>query len=163
MCEDDGHVVGFASTGPSRDEDELGELYAIYVEPDAWSTGAGRALMIAAESSARARVRRRAAVGARGQPAGSQLLRARRLGARRRAKAEERFGVRAAEVRYRKDFDHATSARRLRQMVGWILIVIGYVLLIGGFRLLGGVTSAMDALRSWGSSTAGRQPSVSSS
>lgn len=48
-------------------------------------------------------------------------------------------------------------------MVGWILIAIGYVLLIGGFRLLGGVSSAMDALRSWGSSSAGRQPSVSSS
>ena len=38
-------------------------------------------------------------------------------------------------------------------MVGWILIAIGYVLMIGGFRLLGGVSSAMDALRSWGSST----------
>ena len=48
-------------------------------------------------------------------------------------------------------------------MVGWFLIVIGYALLIGGFRLLGGVSSAMDALRSWGSSSAGRQPSVSSS
>ena len=48
-------------------------------------------------------------------------------------------------------------------MVGWILIAIGYALLIGGFRLLGGVSSAMDALRSWGSSNAGRQPSASSS
>jgi hypothetical protein len=48
-------------------------------------------------------------------------------------------------------------------MLGWILIAIGYALLIGGFRLLGGVSSAMDALRSWGSSNAGRQPSVSSS
>ena len=48
-------------------------------------------------------------------------------------------------------------------MIGWIVIVIGYVLLIGGFRMLGGVSSAMDALRSWGGSTAGRQPSVSSS
>jgi hypothetical protein len=48
-------------------------------------------------------------------------------------------------------------------MVGWILIAIGYVLMIGGFRLLGGVSSAMDALRSWGGSSAGRQPSASSS
>lgn len=48
-------------------------------------------------------------------------------------------------------------------MVGWIAIVIGYVLLIGGFRVLGGVSSAMDALRNWGNSTAGRQPSASSS
>jgi hypothetical protein len=48
-------------------------------------------------------------------------------------------------------------------MIGWILIAIGYVLMIGGFRLLGGVSSAMDALRSWGRTSAGRQPSVSSS
>jgi hypothetical protein len=45
----------------------------------------------------------------------------------------------------------------------WIAIAIGYVLLIGGFRIVGGVTSAMDTLRDWGRSTAGRQPSVSSS
>jgi hypothetical protein len=43
------------------------------------------------------------------------------------------------------------------------LIAIGYALLIGGFRVLGGVSSAMDALRTWGRTSAGRQPSVSSS
>jgi hypothetical protein len=48
-------------------------------------------------------------------------------------------------------------------MAGWIAIGIGYVLMIGGFRILGGVSSAMDALRSWGRSSAGRQPSASSS
>ena len=49
VCEDGGRVVGFSSVGPSRDEDGLGELYAIYVDPDSWSTGAGRALLAAAE------------------------------------------------------------------------------------------------------------------
>jgi hypothetical protein len=48
-------------------------------------------------------------------------------------------------------------------MIGWIVIAIGYVLLIGGFRLLGGVTSAMDAVRSWGRASSARQPSPSSS
>jgi len=48
-------------------------------------------------------------------------------------------------------------------MVGWILIAVGYVLMLGGFRLLGGVSSAMDALRTWGRASAGRQPSASSS
>ena len=108
VCEDDGHVVGFASTGPSRDEEELGELYAIYVEPEAWSTGAGRALMIEAETTL-------------AHEYGAALLwvlednpRARNFYERAGwapdgvTKAEERFGVRAAEVRYRKDFDHAT-------------------------------------------------------
>jgi GNAT superfamily N-acetyltransferase len=104
VCEDGGRVLGFTSVGPSRDEDGLGELYAIYVDPGAWSTGAGRALLAAAEERLASEY-------------ASALLwvlednpRARRFyerggwapdGAR---KAEVRFGVRAPEVRYRKDF-----------------------------------------------------------
>lgn len=41
-------VIGFASVGPIRDEGasrEIGELYAIYVEPARWGAGAGRLLM----------------------------------------------------------------------------------------------------------------------
>jgi GNAT superfamily N-acetyltransferase len=49
VAEDDGDVVGFASIGPSRDEGGIGELYAIYVDPDSWSMGAGRALLEHAE------------------------------------------------------------------------------------------------------------------
>jgi ribosomal protein S18 acetylase RimI-like enzyme len=45
---DSGAVVGFVSVGPSRDEEGEGELYAIYVHPDAWGSGAGKALMDAA-------------------------------------------------------------------------------------------------------------------
>jgi hypothetical protein len=48
-------------------------------------------------------------------------------------------------------------------MWSWVAIAIGYVLLIGGFRILGGVSSAADALRAWGRSSSGRQPSASSS
>jgi ribosomal protein S18 acetylase RimI-like enzyme len=111
VCEDGDRVVGFSSVGPSRDEDGLGELYAIYVAPEAWSTGAGRALMAAAEAQLASEY-------------GAALLwvlednpRARRFyeragwapdGAR---KAEERFGVRAPEVRYRKDVTSSRSPR----------------------------------------------------
>jgi GNAT superfamily N-acetyltransferase len=49
VAELDGRVVGFAVVGPSRDERRLGELYAIYVDPDAWSRGAGRGLIVRAE------------------------------------------------------------------------------------------------------------------
>jgi GNAT superfamily N-acetyltransferase len=51
VAEHAGAVVGFASLGPSRDSDAgppVGELYAIYVDPDAWGRGVGRALMAGA-------------------------------------------------------------------------------------------------------------------
>lgn len=44
---DGARVTGFANTGPSRDADArpgVAELFAIYVDPLAWGTGAGRAL-----------------------------------------------------------------------------------------------------------------------
>ena len=47
------HVVGFASVGSSRDEDAAtgtGELWGIYLHPDAWGTGGGRLLMSDATS-----------------------------------------------------------------------------------------------------------------
>jgi GNAT superfamily N-acetyltransferase len=103
VAEEDGEVVGFASVGPSRDEHGVGELYAIYVEPARWSAGAGRAMLERAETQLRsefdaatlwvleenARARRfyeRAGWSADGE-----------------RKTEERWGVRAPEVRYRKE------------------------------------------------------------
>ncbi|HEY7794357.1 MAG TPA: GNAT family N-acetyltransferase [Gaiellaceae bacterium] len=45
-------VVGFASVGAARGETGgVGELYAIYVDAASWGTGAGRALLEAAEAS----------------------------------------------------------------------------------------------------------------
>jgi ribosomal protein S18 acetylase RimI-like enzyme len=44
----DGDLVGWAATGPARDQDvgpETHELYAIYLEPDRIGEGHGRALM----------------------------------------------------------------------------------------------------------------------
>jgi GNAT superfamily N-acetyltransferase len=49
---DDGVIIGFASFGPDRSgEPGTAELYALYVEPDRWGTGAGRALMQAAREA----------------------------------------------------------------------------------------------------------------
>jgi ribosomal protein S18 acetylase RimI-like enzyme len=45
VAEQRDRVVGFVSVGPERSENRLGELYAIYVLPDAWGSGAGAALM----------------------------------------------------------------------------------------------------------------------
>jgi ribosomal protein S18 acetylase RimI-like enzyme len=47
----DEHVIGYAGVGPERDAGappNTGELYALFVHPDHWGTGAGRALTDAA-------------------------------------------------------------------------------------------------------------------
>jgi len=46
----DGSIVGFASVGPSRDEEGVGEVYAIYVDPESWGSGWGRALLERAQT-----------------------------------------------------------------------------------------------------------------
>jgi GNAT superfamily N-acetyltransferase len=52
VAEAGGVVVGFVHVRPSRDDDadpaRTGEVTSIYVRPDRWGTGAGRALMAAA-------------------------------------------------------------------------------------------------------------------
>jgi GNAT superfamily N-acetyltransferase len=102
VAELDGTIVGFTSVGPSRDERGIGELYAIYVDPDEWSTGAGLALIERAEKQLRTEYEEVTLWVLEDNP------RARRFyeragwaldGAR---KAESRWGVRAPEVRYRK-------------------------------------------------------------
>ena len=103
---DDGAIAGFVSTGESRDDDAAAELYAIYVLPTAWGSGAGAALMRAGLDAMRARF------------SGEAVLwvlednpRARRFyeregwaldGAR---KEEEWLGVAIPEVRYRITLD----------------------------------------------------------
>ena len=49
VAEQDGRVLGWALVGPSRDVQGAGELYGLYVDPDMWSRGVGRALIRTAE------------------------------------------------------------------------------------------------------------------
>lgn len=51
VAEREGEVVAWASFGSGRDPDNLddAELYGIYADPSAWSTGAGHALLEAVE------------------------------------------------------------------------------------------------------------------
>jgi GNAT superfamily N-acetyltransferase len=53
VAEAGGQVVGFVSVGSSRDPDTDGELFAIYVHPDQWGSGVGRALIEAGEDELR--------------------------------------------------------------------------------------------------------------
>jgi ribosomal protein S18 acetylase RimI-like enzyme len=110
VAERDSTVIGFAAVGPSRDEQGLGELYAIYVDPKAWSSGAGRALIVQAEEQL-----------ARAYPAATLWVltgnaRARHFYERAgwqpdgSVKAEEIFGVAAEELRYSKQLREPTGA-----------------------------------------------------
>lgn len=54
VAEDEGRILGWISTGPSRDEDatpQTGELYAMYLHPDHWRQGIGQALWEAGKAS----------------------------------------------------------------------------------------------------------------
>ena len=95
-------IVGFVSTGESRDADAEAELFAIYVLPRAWGTGAGSALMRAGVEAMRLRA------------SGDAVLwvlddnpRARRFYEREgwtldgERKEDEYLGLRVPEVRYR--------------------------------------------------------------
>ena len=53
VWDQDGRVVGFATTGPGREDATAGELYAIHVDPPAQGAGVGSALLAAAEQSLR--------------------------------------------------------------------------------------------------------------
>ena len=56
VADEGADIVGYAGVGPERDpkaDSTIGELYALFVHPDSWGTGAGRALTDAATSDLR--------------------------------------------------------------------------------------------------------------
>jgi ribosomal protein S18 acetylase RimI-like enzyme len=109
VADRDGEVVGFASVGPSRDETGIGELYAIYVDPDDWSQGVGCALIERAEERL-ARDFEEATLWVL-----TDNMRARRFYERAgwvgdgASKVERRLGVRSEETRYRKRLSSSRS------------------------------------------------------
>jgi GNAT superfamily N-acetyltransferase len=104
VAEEDGTIVGFTSVGPSRDEGGIGELYAIYVDPDQWSNGTGRALIEQAERQLRGRYGEATLWVLEDNPRARRFYERAGWAADGGRKAEARWGVRAPEVRYRKRF-----------------------------------------------------------
>jgi ribosomal protein S18 acetylase RimI-like enzyme len=52
VAEDDGELRGHVSVGPAtRHEDEGGELISLYVAPEGWGRGYGRALLVAGRAA----------------------------------------------------------------------------------------------------------------
>ena len=103
VAADGGGVAGFASVGPSRDEAGIGELYAIYVDPDVWGTGVGRALIARAEAELRAAGFAEATLWVLDDnPRARGFYEAAGWYADGAAKQDEHLGVTVDEVRYRK-------------------------------------------------------------
>jgi len=107
----DGAVVGFISVGASRDDDAAGELFAIYVDPEHWSTGVGRELIAAGEERLRALGRTNAILWVLGDNP-----RARRFYERAgwhhdgATRSIEIFELEVLEVRYRKELQIRTRS-----------------------------------------------------
>jgi GNAT superfamily N-acetyltransferase len=50
VADEEAAVIGWATVGPSTYPDGLGELHGLYVDPERWGHGAGRALLVRAEA-----------------------------------------------------------------------------------------------------------------
>ena len=109
VAELDGAVTGFASVGPSRDDDaapSTGELWGIYVDPQCWGTGVGHALHEAALQE----LRDARATGAtlwvlQGNQRAAGFYERHGWTADGATKTDWRDDVRLDEVRYRLDLD----------------------------------------------------------
>ena len=100
-----GEVVGFAHLGAARGEspDEVGELYAIYVDSGRWGTGAGRVLIEAAEASLRSAAFREAMLWVlEGNERAERFYRAAGWTHDGGRKVDEFRGAEVTELRYRK-------------------------------------------------------------
>ena len=102
VAELEGGVVGFASVGAARDEEDAGELYAIYLHPSCWDRGIGRALLERAEESMRSSGFTRAILWVmEGNERGERFYQA--AGWERDDRKLDTFqGAEIAELRYRK-------------------------------------------------------------
>jgi ribosomal protein S18 acetylase RimI-like enzyme len=106
VAELDERVAGFASVGATEDEDERaapGELFAIYVEPDAWGRGLGRMLLSRAEEALRAAGFDEAALWVlEDNPRAQRLYEAAGWAADGTSKPFSASGVETVVIRYRK-------------------------------------------------------------
>jgi len=101
VAEEDGRVVGFVWIGDSRDGDGAGELFAIYVLPEAWGSGAGAGLMAAARDALRERYATSILWVLEDNPRARRFYEREGWALDGGRKEDELLGVAVAEVRYR--------------------------------------------------------------
>lgn len=111
VAEGRGRILGFVSIGPSRDKPEVGEVYAIYVDPDEWCRGAGRALLERAEERLAEAYREAMLWVLEDNPRARRFYEAAGWRTDGGRQAVQRLGVTPPEVRYRKRLGHVQADR----------------------------------------------------
>ncbi len=102
VAEGHGRTLGFVSVGPSRDEAGVGEVYAVYVDPDDWRQGAGRALLERGEERLAEEYREATLWVLEDNPRARRFYEAVGWHLDGGRQTVERLGVSPPEVRYRK-------------------------------------------------------------
>jgi len=111
VAERDGQIVGYVAVGRSADEESDGELYAIYVHPEHWGTGIGRALLRAGEERLRELGHTRAVLWVlEDNPRTRRFYELAGWSSDGTAREIELFGFRVPEVRYVKDLGRTGRA-----------------------------------------------------
>jgi ribosomal protein S18 acetylase RimI-like enzyme len=101
VAERDGRIVGFAVVGPSTDVEGEGELFMIYVLPEAWGTSAARGLMEAAKERLRVQYREATLYVLDDNPRARRFYEREGWALDGVTKTGEFLGLPVAEVRYR--------------------------------------------------------------
>jgi len=108
VCEEGGDVVGWVRFGVGSTP-LLGEVHGLYVDPDAWSTGAGRALMAGAEAELAGSYPAAVLWVLEANDRARRFYEAAGWSADGRRGTFERFGVAAPVVGYRKSLSSSAS------------------------------------------------------
>lgn len=103
LAVEDQAILGLATTGPSPDDPQRGELMALYVDPDHWNRGIGRVLL----RDARARLAERGFLEARlwvfaGNDRAERFYQSDGWTPDGRRREAEVWGVTVAEIGYRR-------------------------------------------------------------
>jgi GNAT superfamily N-acetyltransferase len=109
VAEVDGVLLGWATIGPSALPERFGELHGLYVDPDHWGAGAGRALIEHAEAELAQTWDEAILWTLADNPRTRRFYEAAGWRVDGTTGSFERFGVKAPVIRYAKRLSSSTS------------------------------------------------------
>jgi GNAT superfamily N-acetyltransferase len=113
VAEERTRLLGFVSIGPSRDETRVGEVYAIYVDPDEWSRGVGSALLARGEARLAEEYQEATLWVLEANPRARRFYETAGWRVDGPPRTAEYLGVEVPSIRYRKRLSHAGAERRV--------------------------------------------------